>query len=194
MMGGFVGSWAALFPIEICILGVRGGGSRGVLGRLGGSRGILGEPGVSREAFWTVLGPSWGRLGPSWGRLGRALGHLGAVLGASWAVLGASWAVLGASWAVLGASWGALGGVRGLLERVLSRIHAHPSGYKKLTKTLGKSMIPCAARTVVRGCQARSSSPPTLFCCYDQLSEELSILRSRSTALKTNSHAQSREN
>ena len=104
LMGGFVGLWAALFPLEICLFGSPGGGSRGVLGRLGGSRGILGEPGVSREAFWTVLGPSWGRLGPSWGRLGRALGHLGAVLGASWAVLGASWAVLGASWAVLEAS------------------------------------------------------------------------------------------
>ena len=72
-----MGLWAALFPLEICLFGGPGGGSRGVLGRLGGSRGILGEPGVSREAFWTVLGPSWGRLGPSWGRLGGVLGCLG---------------------------------------------------------------------------------------------------------------------
>ena len=68
LMGGFVGLWAALFPLEICLFGSPGGGSRGVLGRLGGSRGILGEPGVSREAFWTVLGPSLG------GVLGLALG------------------------------------------------------------------------------------------------------------------------
>ena len=75
------------------------GGSRGVLGRLGGSRGILGEPGVSREAFWTVLGPSWGRLG-------AVLGELWAILGPSWGRLGPSWAHLGPSWGRLGPSWG----------------------------------------------------------------------------------------
>ena len=105
LMGGFVGLWAALFPLEICLFGSPGGGSRGVLGRLGGVP---------------------GHLGGTWGVPGGVLDRLGAVLGASWAVLGASW--------VVGASWGALGGVRGLLERVLSRIHAHPSGYKKPIK------------------------------------------------------------
>ena len=90
LIDGCVGSWAAPFPLEIGLFGGPGGGSRGVLGRLGGSRGILGEPGVSREAFSTVLGPSWGRLGPSWGRLGGVLGRPGRVLGASGGVLGAS--------------------------------------------------------------------------------------------------------
>ena len=111
--------------------------------------------------------------------LGAARAGLGAVLDGSWGVVGGIMGrfgvvvvslghVPGPSESVLGPSWSPLG------PQTPERLILRP--------VLG---IPCAARTVVRGCQARSSSPPTLFCCCDRLSAELSILTSNSIALKT---------